>query len=95
MLDKKTRCEGDKTIGLDLKYILLFLFCNVFCFLFINKIKEKRKIEHYKNLIDYYKVLNDYHENSIYYGMKNDTELTTKILKMKRYLKLKNINYGK
>lgn len=92
ILDKKTRCVDDKSIGLDIKYVILFLFCNIFCFLFINKIKEKRKIEHFKQMIRYYERIYSYTD---LYQLAIDKEINNRVLKMKRYLKLKNINYEK
>lgn len=90
ILDKKTRYVDDKSIGLDIKYILLFLFCNIFCFLFINKIKEKRKIEHFKQMIRYYERIYSYTD---LFKLAIDKEIQNRVLKMKRFLKLKNIKY--
>lgn len=49
-LDKKTRYEDDKFTVLN-KYNILFIYCHVFCLLFIKQIKHSRKIDFYKTYI--------------------------------------------
>lgn len=86
-LDKKTRYKEDKSIGLDVKYSLLFLFCNIFCYLFVNKIREKRKINYFRKNINHYLFFEKI-------GYLTDEE-KSKLLKIRRYLKIKNIEYEK
>ena len=50
ILDKKTKYETDYG-NTKLKYVLLFTTFNIFCFLFIDKIKENRKIDYMKDKV--------------------------------------------
>ena len=93
ILDKKTKCKGDNR-NLSTKYYLIFYFLNIFCYLFLNKIREKRKINYYKYYIDFYeknksffKLMSRY--PSISENILNYDDKTHK--KIIRYLKIKNI----
>ena len=65
-----------------IKYQFIFMMLNFFCFLFLNKIRENRKIDHYKNVIEY---LDFYGFENISYNDKLE------YIKMSRYIKLKNL----
>lgn len=85
-LDKKTRCKGDNIISGKWRWI--FFIFNFWCYLFIDKIKEKRKIEFMeRRIIMYDRMIKDW---------TFDTELLTLTEKedlrnMKLYLKIKKI----
>lgn len=82
VLNKKTQYNNCE---LTTKYCLIFTIFGLFCFLFIDKIKEKRKIECFEILVkDYEKFGID--DNDIF-----DDENREEYLNMKRYLKLKKI----
>jgi len=87
ILDKKTKPKGNDGL-IETKYNVLFCFVNIFCFLFLNKIREKRKINFYKNRILHYD------QNFIkifgFESLSPDGKLDYN--RMKRYLKLKKIN---
>ena len=53
-LDKKTKYKDDNR-GLSIKYYLIFYFTNIFCYLFLKKIREKRKLDYYIYYSNYYK----------------------------------------
>lgn len=86
ILNNKTKPKNEKYLT-EPKYILLFMFVNVLCFLFLDKIRECRKINHYKN-----RVLN-FEQNFIdIFGLDYLTNESKKeYLKMCRYLKMKKI----
>jgi len=68
------------------KYIILFYIANVFCFLFLNKIRENRKINYYKDRIKIHEQLLEL-KNGYYIPEKYNNEY----IRIKRYLKLKKI----
>ena len=88
ILDKKTRYKNDKFFigkNIDIKYILMFMFINVFCFLFLDKIRESRKISYYKDRVSNFEqnhMLKYDYATSKYYN---------EYVKMKRYLKMKRL----
>lgn len=85
LLDKITRYHEDKSAINGWSLFFIFLFFGIFCFLFLNKIREKRKIEHFKNMIYFY-------EHFQSHTFQYDVDAQSKVLKMKRYLKIKNVN---
>jgi len=65
-----------------IKYLIIFMIFNFFCFLFINKIREIRKIDYYKKAIRFL----DFYD---FENMKDDRKKD--YIRMNRYLKLKKI----
>ena len=85
ILDKKTRTGAWDFYGVN--YSLLFCFANIFCFLFLNKIRECRKIKYYKDRISHYEQC-----FILPFGFEYLSENRKKeYLNMKRYLKLKKL----
>lgn len=93
ILDKKTRCKDD-TRKISIKYDALFWFVNIFCFLFLNIIREKRKIDFYNFYVKFYEENEKYFAVIARYPSVSETILnydkkTHK--KIIRYLKIKNL----
>ena len=88
ILDEKTKPKNNKSRIIETKYNLLFCFANVFCFLFLDKIRKSRKVTLYKN-----RILN-YDQCFVRtFGFEQlSNESKSDYLKMKRYLKLKELN---
>jgi len=93
ILDKKTKDKEDIR-GLSIMYYLIFYYFNVLCFLFLKKIREKRKINYYKYYIkkyeenkSYFDIIAKYPEMKEFfmnYNIKKHNEII-------RYLKLKKL----
>ena len=86
ILIEKTKPNEIETDDCKTKYIVLFCVFNIFCFLFLNKIREYRKIDYYKSIVLYY---TQYKKS---FGTTSLSEENEKeYIKMKRYLKLKKL----
>ena len=89
LLDEKTKYKDDDR-NLSIKYNIIFYIFNILCYLFLNKIREKRKIDYYKYFI---KCFDD---NIIYFKLSYDPKISLEIAIKKRneiirYLKLKKL----
>jgi len=88
ILDRKTKPKEDKGWFLETKYNILFCLVNIFCFFFLDKIREHRKTDWYKDRILMY--------DQNFVRMLGFESLSSKskseYLKMKRYLKIKKLN---
>jgi len=82
----KTKPKDSNYIYCSNKFIILFCIANIFCFLFLNKIREHRKIEHYKFRIKRYNTLKNLYDDYFL-----DDEYESEIKKIERYLKLKKL----
>lgn len=89
-LDKKTKFISNNTFDVNKYYILdphfkfLFLFGGIFCYLFLNIIRKRRKIYFYKSKL---KFLNQLKKFETLIDMENEN-LNNEILKVNRKLKL-------
>jgi len=85
ILDEKTKYKDDDR-DLSIKYYILFYIFNIFCYLFLNVIREKRKINYYK----YY--IKCFDDNRIYFELSFSLEIEIKKRnKIIRYLKIKQL----
>lgn len=86
-LDRKTKGKGDNIIST--KWRLCFFVFNWICYFFLDKIKEKRKIEFMERKILIYERMRD---SWSFFG--NDIltlEENNELINMKRYLKINKI----
>lgn len=88
ILDKKTRPKEYIFWSCETKSNVLFCFGSFFCFIFLNRIREWRKINYYKD-----RILN-YDQNFVrMFGFESLPEKhKSEYVKMKRYIKLKKLN---
>lgn len=84
VLDKKTKYKDD--MGMKIKYLFMFMYGGVFCLFFIDKIKEKRKIDYFKYVVLYRNEKIKRFGEEIY-----DNDTLNEHNNMKRYLKLKKV----
>lgn len=83
--EPKNKYESPHDIILEnsyIKYQIFFMIFNFLCFLFLNKIREHRKVDYYKNLIYRFDFI----------GFENLTEdKKLDYIQMSRYVKIKKI----
>lgn len=84
ILDKKTKYRDD--VGMKIKYLFIFTFGGIFCLLFLDEIKEQRKIDYFKYAVLYRSEKIKKFGEELY-----DSDVLNEHNNMKRYLKIKNI----
>jgi hypothetical protein len=82
-IEKQTRFVDDNRVGLQLNYLLLFIFFGWFCFLIIPYIKKKRRTDYMSYIVNYYKFWKlDYYNERV-----NNYDRILKMEKLKSKLK--------
>lgn len=96
ILDKLTKYNGDNITHLSDKHFNQFFYFNIFCLLYLNRIRTQRRIEYHERKL----LLLTMKYNSIYDyngGVDSDElrEINEKILLMNRILKIEKIKNRK